>query len=613
MRNRRKPFYSDDTDYTTNSPSYYDDLARKQKLIQLLAEKIWEYENTLDETLEQIEQRLTDYILENDSLMTERLENWDQRIDEMPDEMRSLFVTWLNDGTLEQIINHDVLGNKADKLFVDSEIERLDQKDEDLTTQLAHTHNVLLEPINPPETDDTNRIQRVIDRAKEGETVVIPKREENYRVTGLKMKRGITIEGGGVIELLNKGSVALDFDSVLYAVVRDINILLTDTSQLAIYLRRTDPELNYTQLNSFYNVNIEGSLLSDTVSLKIEDAFTNSFYSCNFFRTSEGIIFDKVANANSFYGCEVRANNNNSNAIRAISHLENPEGTNGRANVFYGGAIENYGHGIDCYGGTLVLEGVYLEGFSSGRPIVLRGGNLRLSNCFITANISILGGDSLNVNGCDFSVIKPSIANSNYPIIEYSEDVATSLRTSGNVKHPDAFLTRYSSFYKNSVRTRRTIVNEHSDEYLTHVSGRLTSDLTDVTGDGTEFKITWGVANKEFDFKNEFNAQGGLFNPKADGIFNVHSTVVLDGLTDEHHHVSLWAITSRGKRYRLDYDNALNRNRADELTLSGSTLVEVKYSETLHFAVMVENGLKNVDVVRINANDGYSYYNITRA
>lgn len=116
MRNKR---YPNDTDYTTNAPSYYDDLARKQKLIELLAKRIWEYEETLNESLEQIEQRLTDYILENDLLMNERLENWDKRIDEMPEEMRSLFVTWLNDGTLEQIINHDVLGNKADQSELD--------------------------------------------------------------------------------------------------------------------------------------------------------------------------------------------------------------------------------------------------------------------------------------------------------------------------------------------------------------------------------------------------------------------------------------------------------------------------------------------------------------
>lgn len=124
MKNRIFASYPDDADYTTNANSYYDDLARKQKLIQLLSKKIWQYENTLNETLEEIQTRLTNYISQNDALMSERLENWDKRIDEMPEEMKSLFITWLNDGTLEQIINHDVLGNKADQ----SELDKTNQQ-----------------------------------------------------------------------------------------------------------------------------------------------------------------------------------------------------------------------------------------------------------------------------------------------------------------------------------------------------------------------------------------------------------------------------------------------------------------------------------------------------
>src|SRR5699024_5962328 len=97
--------------------SYYEDLERKEKLIQLLAEKIWEYDERLDERLEDLENVLQDY-----------LNQWDERIENLDDEVSHIFVTWLNDGTLEHIINHDVLGNKADKTYVDSEIERLDLK-----------------------------------------------------------------------------------------------------------------------------------------------------------------------------------------------------------------------------------------------------------------------------------------------------------------------------------------------------------------------------------------------------------------------------------------------------------------------------------------------------
>src|SRR5699024_10384221 len=41
------------------------------------------------------------------------------------EEMRSLFVVWLEDGTLEEIINHDVLGNKADQSELDKTNELL--------------------------------------------------------------------------------------------------------------------------------------------------------------------------------------------------------------------------------------------------------------------------------------------------------------------------------------------------------------------------------------------------------------------------------------------------------------------------------------------------------
>src|SRR5699024_1971953 len=69
------------------------------------------------------------------SLMNERLENWDQRIEEMPEEMRSLFVKWLNDGTLEEIINHDVLGNKADQ----SELDKTNEKLKDIDKHVLKT------------------------------------------------------------------------------------------------------------------------------------------------------------------------------------------------------------------------------------------------------------------------------------------------------------------------------------------------------------------------------------------------------------------------------------------------------------------------------------------
>ena len=159
---RNKPRYNDDSDFTTNAESYYKDLARKQKLIKLLAEKIWKYENTLKESLESIEKRLTDYIAENDQVLKDMLQKWDDRIANLDKEVSHIFVEWLEDGTLEQIINHDVLGNKADKEYVD------------VLNDNVHSHinshfiNVKYPPFNlksakgDKETDDYDALQEII-------------------------------------------------------------------------------------------------------------------------------------------------------------------------------------------------------------------------------------------------------------------------------------------------------------------------------------------------------------------------------------------------------------------------------------------------------------------
>lgn len=81
--NRRIPKYNDDSDYTTNAPSYYKDLARKQGLIKELALKIWEYDQILASKLKEVEETLTRYadILDGkvndfDQIILEKTEKW---------------------------------------------------------------------------------------------------------------------------------------------------------------------------------------------------------------------------------------------------------------------------------------------------------------------------------------------------------------------------------------------------------------------------------------------------------------------------------------------------------------------------------------------------------
>lgn len=80
------PFYTDSADYNTNSKSYYDDLARKNKLIEILAKRIWEYDKEL----------------------AKRFEEWDSNLEELPEDLENLLVGWVNDGTLGDIINKNI-------------------------------------------------------------------------------------------------------------------------------------------------------------------------------------------------------------------------------------------------------------------------------------------------------------------------------------------------------------------------------------------------------------------------------------------------------------------------------------------------------------------------
>lgn len=81
--NSRKPRYNANTDYNTNANSYYEDLARKQGLIETLAHRIWEYDQTLYEKLKELQDTLTEYgdildgkIEDFDNIILEKTEKW---------------------------------------------------------------------------------------------------------------------------------------------------------------------------------------------------------------------------------------------------------------------------------------------------------------------------------------------------------------------------------------------------------------------------------------------------------------------------------------------------------------------------------------------------------
>lgn len=67
---------SRDPDYTTNAQSFYDKLAKDKNLMKTLAFRIWEYDKTLEASLEEIERVLTHY----SDILDGKIENFDQII-----------------------------------------------------------------------------------------------------------------------------------------------------------------------------------------------------------------------------------------------------------------------------------------------------------------------------------------------------------------------------------------------------------------------------------------------------------------------------------------------------------------------------------------------------
>lgn len=95
------PFYSDEADYNTNAKSYYDDLSRKAKLIEILAHRIWEYDEELQK----------------------RFAEWDKLMAQFPLIAEQLFREWLRNGTIESIIRDELESFKDEVRDLISDID----------------------------------------------------------------------------------------------------------------------------------------------------------------------------------------------------------------------------------------------------------------------------------------------------------------------------------------------------------------------------------------------------------------------------------------------------------------------------------------------------------
>lgn len=165
------PFYTDIADYNTNSKSYYDDLARKNKLIEILAKRIWEYDEEL----------------------AKRFEEWDKNLEEFPEDVEKLLIDWLKDGTLDDIINKNIFKDlnteiegikaiivelKEKDLKQDTEIKRVDNR---VTTSERNLNDRLDHIVSPSPIDIVDTVKELNSKYSDGANgVVVVKSDGHY-------------------------------------------------------------------------------------------------------------------------------------------------------------------------------------------------------------------------------------------------------------------------------------------------------------------------------------------------------------------------------------------------------------------------------------------------
>ena len=118
--NTVNPIYDHRANFQTNSPSFYEYLAKHNHLIKILAKRIYDYDKELAKRFEEWNREVEKWNNEIDK----RMEDWDNLIKKFPKNVEDLLIQWLQDGTLEHLINN-VLMSKMKEEFEQKETNKI--------------------------------------------------------------------------------------------------------------------------------------------------------------------------------------------------------------------------------------------------------------------------------------------------------------------------------------------------------------------------------------------------------------------------------------------------------------------------------------------------------
>lgn len=121
------PVYNKETNYNSNSKSYYDYLARVNEFLKVISDRVDEYDKVLADKLKEINNELEYYMTE-----------WDKRIEKFPESVELMMVDWMEDGTLDDIINENIFNDLNTKIeTVDTDLNQsINNVEADLTQEM---------------------------------------------------------------------------------------------------------------------------------------------------------------------------------------------------------------------------------------------------------------------------------------------------------------------------------------------------------------------------------------------------------------------------------------------------------------------------------------------
>ncbi|MGL6104809.1 glycosyl hydrolase family 28-related protein [Romboutsia sp.] len=529
-------------------------------------------------------------------------------------EVTKKLTQWLNDGTLENLINvtlFEGLNNKIDN--VSSQL--VANKNELDTLRELKINVKRFGAKGDGITDDTKAIQDTIDYAftktqgMTGDNVVtVILENKQYRVNSqINLRRNIKLMGG---TLLVYGNIGINMENCLYTIIDNTNIKLQLPNQIAISIQQNVPSAgSASQLNQFYNVVIEGNNLANTSGIKLGYTWVNSFYSCKIFRCTDGLWFDNVdSNANIFYNCEVRGEYTHTNNGTAIIHA------NGKNNAFIGGVVENYKSCVDVRSGDFRLQNVYTELFGIDKPFLLQGGTLTVDSCLLKGKFDVRGGEMLRITNND-ATKGGFLTNVNSPLVTYTNDITTKLIIEGNNFKENEYIVRHGYYFNktNSTWIELSKKGVHNlKDMKTLVIARLTANQASVTGDSSQAVLK--CDDVIVDSLGEYSTLTGLFTPLNGGFFRITTTVKLTNIKDTNVNNSLFIVESNGKSYRIDYENYLNKGGSmnNEITLSGSATLWLQSGQNIRVLVMCSGSAKDVSIEGKSDSNVFTFINIER-